>query len=114
MPLTKPENFIEKGGIDERDQNHPNFPKKVIKVFLKPLTQKVIEKELWFEVIISMMIFFTGIGELIGRKLSFGWFIILFLSLFIVAFKMWYKITAPIEDKKVIQPLEAEEEKEIK
>ena len=87
--LTDPSKFPAKTGIDARDEKHPDFPKKITKVLLKPLARKIVEKELWFETITVIMIFLTGCGELIGRRFSTGWFAILLLSLLVVGLRMF-------------------------
>lgn len=87
--LTDPKDFPNQTGIDKRDENHPNFPRKVIKVFLNPLMRKIIDKEMWLEAVAVIMIFFTGCGELIGRQFSLGWYVILALILLTVGLKIF-------------------------
>ena len=73
MPLTRPNDFPEAGGINPKDENHQVFDRKPpIKIYLKPLTQKVIEKNLWIETIAVIMTFSIGLAELFGRELSNG------------------------------------------
>lgn len=87
--LTDPNDYPEKTGIDERDRKHPDFPKKILKVFLRPLTQSISEKNLWFETVLIIMVILTGCGEILGRHFSPQWYIILFLSFIVVGLKMF-------------------------
>ncbi len=72
MPLTNPNDFPPQGGINPRDDGHVPSRKPPLKVYLKPLSQKVIEKNLWIEVIAVLLATFIGLAELIGRELSNG------------------------------------------
>lgn len=80
MSLTKPEDFPIGGGADERDGGNLFEPTKPpLKIYLKPLTQKIIEKYLWLEVAFVTMLFFTGLGELFSKRFSMVWYILLIL-----------------------------------
>lgn len=75
MPLTNPEDYPSQNGIDPRDENHPMFPRKPqMRVYLKPMIQKVIEKNQWVELIALFFVLFAGMGELFGRQLSSGFY----------------------------------------
>lgn len=111
MSLTRPNDFPEGGGVDPKDENHPFFsPKKPpLKIYLKPFTQKIVEKYLWLEVLLAIAVFFTGIAEVFGRTLSSGWFFMLGLLTAIVVSKFLH-----IEDethRKVMTPPAPEEDK---
>jgi uncharacterized membrane protein (UPF0182 family) len=110
--LTDPTQFPEKGGIDERDQNHPNFPRKVVKVFMKPAVQKIVERNLWFETVMILMVFFTGCAELIGRQLSVFWYIVLLCVLFASAYKTHRRLTQMQKD--LSAPSKVVEEEDLK
>lgn len=73
MSFTNPNDYPVRGGVDPRDENHDIMPKKPsFKVFLKPLTLKIIEKNLFIEVFGILLVSIIGIGEIIGRQLSSG------------------------------------------
>ena len=75
MPLTKPNDYPKAGGVDPKDENHGFFDRKPpVKVYFKPFTQKIIEKNLWVEILAILMVFFAGAGELLGRSLSSGFY----------------------------------------
>ena len=92
MSITDPNNYPEKSGIDPRDENHPNFVKKMIKVQLPQLTQKIVNKDLWFETIFVIMIIFTWIGELFGRRFPFGWYLVLVIAISFLFYKSYKKL----------------------
>lgn len=78
MPITEPNDFPQKSGIDPRDENHPFFPKKpTIRVFLKPLAQKVIEKHLWLEITLILLVIILGITPMVGATASSGMYVLL-------------------------------------
>jgi type IV secretory pathway VirB2 component (pilin) len=85
--LTKPTDYPKKTGLDPKDQNHPNIAKKIVKIFLTPVPQKIINQNLWFETISVLMVIFMGFGELFGRRFSIEWNVVLIFSLIIVGIK---------------------------
>jgi len=111
MSLTKPENIFPGGeGIDPRDQDHPMFPKEMpIKIFLKPLVQRIIEKNLWVELLTIIIAIAIGLGELFGRQLSsgiyfsFGCLVTVLLWRFINIENETHNKTKPIEDTQSIE-----------
>lgn len=78
MPLTNPADYEPQGGVDPRDENHPFSPRKPkLQVFLKPLSQKVIEKHLWLEVTLIILICIIGATEMLGEQVSSAMFFML-------------------------------------
>lgn len=75
MPFTSPADYPRESGIDPRDEKHTVFGSKPpLKIYLKPFTQKLIEKNLWIEVFIMFMLFTSSIAVLLGRELPGGWY----------------------------------------
>ena len=112
--LTDPDKFPPAGGIDLRDQDHPMFPKEMpFKIFLKPLVQKIIEKNLWIELIAVILAITLGLGELLGRQLSSG-FYFAFGSLITVLLWRFINIENETHQGKVKPTVELEEAEDKK
>lgn len=92
MSITNPNNYPERTGVDPRDENHPQFPKKIVKVYIKPLAHRVIEKDLWFEVVFILMVLMSGVGALMGRVFQIEWFVIMFTSLAFIGIKTFKRL----------------------
>lgn len=113
MSLTQPNDFPERGGIDARDENHPIMPKKPpLKIYLKPLSQKIVEKSLWVETIAVLMIVITGIAEVFGRTLSSGWYVILGVLLALLGIRFFKREEPPV--KKEVPPAAPLEDNSVK
>lgn len=70
MPLTQPNDFPVSGGVDKRDENHPFIPRKPsLRVFLKPLSQKVVDKNLWVEVTTILLVSTVCLSALFGQEI---------------------------------------------
>lgn len=113
MSLTHPNDFPVREGIDPRDEDHPIMPKKPpLKIYLKPLSQKIVEKSLWVETISVLMILITGIAEVFGRTLSSGWYVILGVLLALLGIRFFKREELPV--KKEVPPAEPTEDKSLK
>lgn len=78
MPLTKPGDYQPKAVTDPRDVEHSFSPKTApLKVFLKPLSQKVVEKHLWPEVILTLTIGVITLAVIFGREVPSALFFML-------------------------------------
>lgn len=78
MPLTNPADYEPQGGVDPRDESHPFSPQKPkLRVFFKPISQKVVEKHLWLELTLILLICIIGVTEILGEQVSSAMFFML-------------------------------------
>jgi succinate-acetate transporter protein len=76
MSLTIPANFPS-SGTKEKKHIKEFIPRQTVQ--LKNSIQRVIEKNLWIEFLLLVMIIMTGIIEITTRRIPLGWYIVLII-----------------------------------